>query len=299
MISWVIRLALTIALTSICGAQLAAHPPTALVIDEAKNVYFAYWGGTWKLTSDGQLSKFHANDFHFLAIDLGARFANVETPALRVGTSGSKPALFAFSDYPATFHTDGYLYMAPWSVGRIRLERMKPGGSKSVLADTAIDPRIARKGGRHEGGVLALASGSNGLLYVTDGASIWSITIQGSISPVVENINVPNCPTDLPAELPQPHIRSLAVDTNGDIYAAAIGCRTVLRITAKGQSTPVLRAENPWSPCAVAVTDGDLFVMEYDNTIAERASDGRPRIRKIARDGRVSVVALIDKAPHE
>lgn len=289
-------LRLVIALILICAAKLAAHPPTAFVMDDAKNLYFTYWGGTWKLAPDGQLSKFHSNDFHFLTIDLAGQFASAETPALRITPSGSKPALFAFSDYPATFHTDGYLYMAPWSVGRIRLERMKPGGSKSVFLDNAIDPRIARKGGRHEGGVLAIASASNGLLYVSDGASVWSITAQGTVSSVAENINVPNCPTDLPAELPKPHIRSLAVDTNGDIYAAAIGCRVVLRITAKGQIAPVLKAESPWSPCAVAVANGELFVMEYDNTIAERREDGRPRIRKVARDGRITVMAVIEKA---
>ena len=87
-------LRLVIALILICAAKLAAHPPTAFVMDDAKNLYFTYWGGTWKLAPDGQLSKFHSNDFHFLTIDLAGQFASAETPALRITPSGSKPALF-------------------------------------------------------------------------------------------------------------------------------------------------------------------------------------------------------------
>ena len=59
---------------------------------------------------------------------------------------------------------------------------------------------------------------------------------------------------------------------------------------------PVLRAENPWSPSAVAVARGDLYVMEYDNTLAEYPADGRPRIRKLSRDGQVHTLVVVDKA---
>ena len=87
----------------------------------------------------------------------------------------------------------------------------------------------------------------------------------------------------------------MAVDTNGDVYAAAIGCRATVRITASGQVTTVLRAERPWSPSGVAISDGDLYVMEYDNPLTEYPADGRPRIRKRARDGKVSTLAVMDK----
>jgi hypothetical protein len=215
---------------------------------------------------------------------------------VRITPDGSTPALFAFPEYPATFHSDGYLYVARWSIGRIRLERMRPDGKQSVFVDTPIDPRLARTPGRHEGGVLAIASGTNGFLFVSDGASIWKVDARGNVSPVAENIAVPACPSDLPAELPKPHIRALAVDATGDIYAAAIGCRAVVRITTAGRVTPVLRAEAPWSPSAVAVAHGDVYVLEYDNALAERPADGRPRIRKLTRDGQVTVPVVVEKA---
>ena len=147
-----------------------------------------------------------------------------------------------------------------------------------------------------EGGLLAVASGSGYFLYVSDGASIWKIDARGVVSPVAENIVVPGCAADLPDELPKPHVRSLAVDDAGDVYAAAIGCRAVLRIRATGQITTVLRAEAPWSPSAVAVAGGDLYVMEFDNPLAERPTDGRPRIRKVSRDGWVTTPVVVDPA---
>src|SRR5262245_961254 len=293
------KTALSILLIVLCSVPSVAHPGTAFVIDDQKNVYFAYWGGTWKLDPQGHLQQIHSNDFHFLAIDMTGRFANVKLPdVLSIQPDGSRPPLFSFPEYPATFHTDGSLYVAPWSIGRIRLERIRADGRKRVFVDAPIDSRLARKPGRHEGGVLAIASGPHGFLFVSDGASIWTVDARGVVSSVAENIVVPSCPSDLPTELPKPHIRSLAVDTTGDVYAAAIGCRAVLRISTTGQTTPVLRAENPWSPSAVAVTNGELYVMEFDNTLAEYPTDGRPRIRKLARDGHVTTPVVVEKAKH-
>jgi hypothetical protein len=275
----------------------AAHPGTAFVIDAQSNIYFAYWGGTWKLTPQGRLERIHANDFHFLAIDTTGGFARATLPdILRITPDGSTPALFSLPELPATFHGDGYLYVAPWSIGRIRVERMRPDGKRTVFIDTPIDRRLARTPGRHEGGILAIASGANGLLFVSDGASIWRVDARGNVASVAENIAVPGCASDLPAELPKPHVRGLAVDTTGDVYAAAIGCRAVLRVTTAGRVTPVLRAEAPWSPSAVAVANGDVYVLEFDNALAERPADGRPRVRKLARDGQVTVPVVVEKA---
>ena len=289
------RATLTIASFVLCCLQLAAHPSTALVVDNRHNLYFGYWGGTWKLDPGGHLSRFHASDFHFMALDSVGRFSRARiAEALRITPDGSKPALFSFPESPATFHSDGDLYVVRWSIGRIRVERVRPDGSRSVFADAAIDPRIARTPGRHEGGLLAIASGPKGL-YVSDGASIWTIDARGTVTPLALTIAVPNCPADLPAELPKPHFRSLSVDSNGDVYAAATGCRATVRITTSGQTTAVLRAESPWSPSGVAISSEGLYVMEFDNPLAEYPAEGRPRLREWTRDGKVTTLAVMDK----
>ena len=287
--------ALILVLLILCCLQVAAHPPAALVVDDHNNVYFSAWGGTWKLDSNGVRSQFHVSDSHFMALDTVGRFATARlVDALRISPDGSKPVVFLFTQSPSAFHSDGDLYVAPWTIGRIRVERVKPDGSKTIFADVAIDPRIARKPGRHEGGLIAIASGPKGL-YVSDGASIWTIDARGNVSPFALTVTVPNCAADLPAELPHPHIRSMSIDPNGDVYAAATGCRATLRVSPSGQSTVVLRAESPWSPTGVAISTGSLYVMEWDNTLAEYPADGRPRIRKWTLGGKITTLAVMDK----
>jgi hypothetical protein len=176
---------------------------------------------------------------------------------------------------------------------------MRTDGIKSLFVDAPIDPRVARRPGRHEGGLLAIASGANGLLYVSDGASIWTVTEAGVIAPLVEAITVPDCPNDLPAELPKPHIRGLALGSDNQVYAAAIGCRCVLRITPSGSISVAIRAEAPWSPCAVSAAKDDVYILEYDNPLAEWPDEGRPRLRRVTRDGRVTTLVTMEKAPHK
>jgi hypothetical protein len=72
--------------------------------------------------------------------------------------------------------------------------------------------------------------------------------------------------------------------------------RAVLRISPSGQPTIVLRAEYTWSPCAVAVGKDGVYVMEYDNALAENPADGRPRIRKLFLSGKVVLLHVAEKA---
>ena len=69
----------------------------------------------------------------------------------------------------------------------------------------------------------------------------------------------------------------------------------MLRISKRAIS-PALRAETPWSPSGVAVTNDGVYVLEFDNPLAERARDGRPRLRRIDRNGNVSTLFVAPKA---
>ena len=48
-----------------------------------------------------------------------------------------------------------------------------------------------------------------------------------------------------------------------------------------------------WSPTGVAVSGGELFVLEYRHIGADRREDWLPRLRKVSRDGRVSVLTTV------
>jgi hypothetical protein len=122
----------TLTLLAWCS-NLTAHPSAALVLD-GEDLYFAYWAGTWRLDTSGQLRRIGPNDFHFLAADADSLFARARIDAgLRLSSEDFRPVLFAFSDYPGVFNADGALYVIPWSIGRLRVDRVLPDGTESVL----------------------------------------------------------------------------------------------------------------------------------------------------------------------
>ena len=77
---------------------------------------------------------------------------------------------------------------------------------------------------------------------------------------------------------------------------AATGCHRVVRIARDGNVEVVLKAERPWSPTGVALHGGDLYVLEYTNANGGPANGWSPRVRKLARDGKVSTLATVARS---
>jgi len=97
----------------------------------------------------------------------------------------------------------------------------------------------------------------------------------------------------LPPNWRAPGFRGLDVATNGTVYAAATGCRCVVKITSAGKLSTVLKSDRPWNPTGVALRDGDVYVLEWTNANGGANDGWRPRVRKIARDGTVSLLVEI------
>src|SRR4030095_6985617 len=76
-------------------------------------------------------------------------------------------------------------------------------------------------------------------------------------------------------------LRGIAVDARGTIYAAAAGCRTVVKITPEHSVVAIVRAEPPWTPTGVAVRDDDVYVLEVTNAEKSMTEGWLPRVRKI------------------
>jgi hypothetical protein len=53
--------------------------------------------------------------------------------------------------------------------------------------------------------------------------------------------------------------------------------------------TTVLKAEKPWKPSGVAVHNGDVYVLEQINGNSETHEGCPPRVRKLGRDGKVTI----------
>jgi hypothetical protein len=88
-------------------------------------------------------------------------------------------------------------------------------------------------------------------------------------------------------------LRGLAVMTDGTIYLAAAGCGAVLRISPRGDVTPVHRTTSPWSPTAVAVDGNDVYVLEYLHTAQEDRQAWIPRVRLLHADGTAVLLATV------
>jgi len=116
--------------------------------------------------------------------------------------------------------------------------------------------------------------------------------MDGTVTVLVERPELKDCDANPPPD-GLPGFQGLAVATNGTVYAAATGCRAVLRISPQRALDTLLRSERPWSPTSVAIHDVSLYVLEWTNPNDAPETGWRPRVRKIDADGRVTTSVTI------
>jgi DNA-binding beta-propeller fold protein YncE len=126
--------------------------------------------------------------------------------------------------------------------------------------------------------------------------AVRRITAQGELTTVASHSTLSGC-VSVPGVGPElgPYFRGLDVDSKGTVYVSATGCGAVLKITADQKVTTVLQTSSPWSPTAVAVSNGDLYVLEYLHTATDNRREWLPRIRKVSSDGSVVTVTAMDR----
>jgi hypothetical protein len=145
-------------------------------------------------------------------------------------------------------------------------------------------------------GVTGLAAGPEGVLYVASPSAIFKVKTDGTVSPFVNPVVADDCdpdPADHIPTNPLPFLRGLAVTSNGTVYAAGTSCHRVFKITGDGRVATVLKAARPWSPTGVALHGDDLYVLEYTGANGGRDEGWVPRVRKFARDGKVTTLVTI------
>ena len=90
----------------------------------------------------------------------------------------------------------------------------------------------------------------------------------------------------------------MAVDSLGNLYVAATGSRSILRITPQGNVSTILETPGPWSPTGVTVFHGEVYVLEWSDaapSLTEVRKAWVPRVRKIGRDGKISLLATVSR----
>ena len=146
---------------------------------------------------------------------------------------------------------------------------------------------------KRDEGVTGLAAGPDGLLYVASPSSIFKVKLDGTVTPLAQPAVVADCDEDLPPNWRAPGFRGLDVETNGTVYAAATGCRRVVKITSTGKVTVICKSDRPWNPTGVALQGGNVYVLEWTNANGGSSDGWRPRVRKVASDGKVTTLVTI------
>ena len=283
--------------------QVAAHPGSGIVVDAAGQVVFVDTGEPgrcrgfiWKVDAQGHTSAVYHRGGHWLALDSTGRFLGASVGDwFRVDIvpiAGSRGAVIQADGAPVVVGPDGNVYFSsgddPRRAGQAQITRLSPDG-------TATQPfRGLREIAERLGGIRGLAAGRDGALYVSYSAAVHKIAVSGAITTMASQMTIAGCDQESPgAETPS--LRGLAVDARGIVYAAATGCRIVVRIRPDGRVETVLKAEPPWSPTGVAVHGDDLHVLEYAHANGSPAQ-WLPRVRTLKADGRVSALVTMSTA---
>ncbi|MEW6511046.1 MAG: hypothetical protein AB1428_08830 [Bacteroidota bacterium] len=281
----------------LAAAEIHAHPGSGIVVDREGNVYFVDTGsGIWKIDREGKLTKLSAPAYHWMAIDIDKRLAGVTLPhysrgGATVERDRNDPRVIVSSDFPIAVGPDGALYF-PWFGAGDRLEifRLTPSGTTTEFISVP-----SGRDGKPLRWLNDLTAAEDGSIYYTENRAIGRISPNGDVSTVAANITLTGCDS-VPEVGPElgPYFRGLDVDAQGNVYVAATGCRTVLKIAPDKKVSTVLRASAPWSPTAVAVTGTDCYVLEYYHTPGDNRREWLPRVRKVSGDGTVVTIASID-----
>ena len=290
-------LSLLIALDS---ATVFAHPGAGIVVDLRGQIYFTDTGaGVWKVDRQGRLTRHPGQAIHWMAIDKRGAFAQRDIPpgvAGHLSLIGPDPSLIQSSDFPIAVGRDSSLFYPQADGDRVKIMRMAPGGSPAVFAALPpireVDPEGELK---NVPWINGLAAGPGGSLYYAERDAVRRISAEGSVSLVAGNVTVPGCtpPPALEGSRIGTGLRGLDVMADGTIFVAASGCKALLKIGPRGVVEVALGAEAAWTPTGVAISGDDVYVLEYWYPKSERREDWIPRVRKLSRDGKVTVIASV------
>ncbi|KGQ19349.1 hypothetical protein LF41_2999 [Lysobacter dokdonensis DS-58] len=274
------------------AASAFAHPGASIHVAVDGRVFFVdTGGGVFVVGRDGKRVKQPGPAFHWFALDEASGLAKTRWPAIpgaEITAVGTRPTVVLSSDFPVAVGADGALYYPRLRGGtQFELVRVAPAGTLTVHARF---PAMKRSDGDFQY-VNGLAATPDGALYFTHDRSVHRIDAKGRVTTIARDVVVPGC-ARIPGVEPQvgPYLRGLDVAPNGTVFVAAAGCGAVLMISPKGVVTPVLRATPPYSPTAVAVAKGEVFVLEYLHTVGDDRTQWLPRVRKITTQGTVELV---------
>lgn len=305
-------LIITIAVITSCAfpaGSVAAHPAWGIAVDRHNQIYFSDLETVWKIDARGKLTVFRAGvggrHTHDLNMDEDGNLYGADnsyepstqrffSAVWKTTPAGGFSYLLAPTNDPPEGTSiwkdrDGNMYHATNYLGReLLVLKRAPNGNVTVLVGSGNALREYRQGVPYSVGGMAF--GTDGALYLTDGANIRKVTTDGRMTTLARDLALEN-----PAESPTPEstatrLFGLAIDAQGNVFAADNGNRRVLKVTSGGAVSTAARAEQPWAPTGVALKDGNLYILEFGFT---PPSTYTPRVRKLSPDGRITTLATV------
>lgn len=286
----------------LASTPAVAHPGAGIVVDRQGQVFFLDTGaGVWKIDRQGRLEKHRGAAFHWMAIDHRNGFTQRDMPKGTGGdlpVVGPDPTLILSSDFPVAVGPDGALYYPKAEDNRVKVMRVAPGGKPSAFATLPVATEIGPDGkAAPVPWIHGLAAGPGGALYYAERDAVRKVAAAGAVSLVAGKIAVSGCvrPPAATDERLGPALRGLDVAADGTVYVAASACGALLKITPGGEVSVAARAEESWTPTGVAISGDDVYVLEYWFVKSDRREDWLPRVRKLSRDGKATVIAAVQR----
>lgn len=305
--------AATLALYALLPATTSAHPATGIVSDAKGRILFSDLETVWRLDADGRLAVFRpavrGRHVHELSIDkegnvYGADITYepstqkwVEAVWRRTHDGREETYLVApTTDPPRSISiwrdAEGNNFYAKQDNNTRRetlILKRTPRGDVETLAGGAYGHADGRGAETRFQAIGGMAFGVDGSLYVTDAGALRRVWPNGEVRTLAQRLE-----EQLPDDTQSGYggLMGLAVDASGNVYVADYGRRRVLKVTADGKVSRVVRAEAPWSPSGVAVTgDGRVLVLEVGFTPPNVYSG--PRVRELSLDGTLKTLATV------
>lgn len=256
-----------------------------LAQDTHGNLYFQNFNQTlWKLTPDGILTQ-------------------VKMPA-REGTRGAIGSL----DELIAVDGDGNLYVSSGNDFYQRspqILKITPQGEVLLLAGSAPGNADGRGREARFTHIRSAAWGPDGALYIADGRRVRRVTLDGEVTTVAGTLrarsddaptaleNGPWLRNDNPKEFGR--LLGIALDEQGNIFVADPDNFRICRIGKDSSLTTIHRTGLPFKPAGVAVSAGNVYVIELKFVPLPLIADwfDTHRVRRIAPDGSATTVATV------